>query len=144
LTNEESNKGKDKLLVDTDIGDANLTSGKWLSFKEAGTCYLYFNKPVAVQQMIVHAFVNMDAYIFHPAKIEVWGGMDKSKLKLLNSYQKAPPTKKDEDGLIEPKISFTPTTVNCIKLVIHPLSKIPRWHPKIYPPKAFISEVFLY
>ncbi len=144
VANEESNKGKDKLLVDADIGDANLTSGKWLGFKETGTSYLYFNKPVTVQQLIVHAFVNMDAYIFHPAKIEVWGGMDKSKLKLLNSYQKTPPTKKDEEGLVEPRISFASTTVKCIKLVIHPLSKIPRWHPKSYPPKAFISEVFIY
>lgn len=144
VTNEKENKGKDKLLFDGDIGDKNPNSVKWLRFKETGTYYLYFKELVTVRQVILNAFVGMDAYIFHPAKIEVWGGMDKTKMKLLNTLRNHPPLKSDEEGMIQPAINFNATRLKYIKLVVHPVSTIPAWHPKLFPPKAHVSEVFLY
>ncbi|MEJ7770142.1 MAG: hypothetical protein WKF89_20155, partial [Chitinophagaceae bacterium] len=129
---------------DAEIGDGNLGSGKWLRFKEAGTYHLYFKEPVTVRQVILNSFVGMEAYVFHPAKVEVWGGMDNTKMKLLKTLQKTPPEKDDEQGMVQPKIDFAATKLKYIKLVIHPVTTIPAWHPKLYPPKAHISEVFLY
>jgi hypothetical protein len=144
ITKEESNKGKDKLLFDSEIGDDNQSSGRWLRFKEPGYYYLFFNQPVTVEQVIMHAYVNMEAYIFHPAKIEVWGGMDKAKLKLLNRLQKPSPQKTDEEGMIPVEVKFPSAKVKFLKLVINPVSTNPSWHPKEYPPKAHLSEVLLY
>ena len=144
VTNEKENKGKDKLLFDAEIGDGNLGSGKWLRFKEAVTYYLFFKEPVTVRQVRLNAFVRMEAYVFHPAKVEVWGSLEKTKMKLLNTLREAPPEKDDEQGMVQPKIDFAAAKLKYIKLVIYPLSAIPAWHPKLNPAKAHISEVFLY
>lgn len=87
-----------------------------------------FKKPVLVSSFGLHYMIEEDTGIFPPEQVEVWGGNDPHKLKLLTKFTATLPAKGDKPKLAFASGSFKPQTVSYLKIVAKPLSKIPAWH----------------
>jgi len=80
-----------------------------------------------------------------PAEVEIWGGDDEGKLKLLKRVKPAQPTEKEKnvvrvEGL---KIELVPSVYKVYKVVAKNVTKLPTWHPgKGDKGWIFIDEVF--
>jgi hypothetical protein len=88
---------------------------------------------------------DLNAYIFPPVKIEIWGGNNSKKLKKL--YQLIPKAQKKDSvnaEMLSYKCSFVNTAVGYLKVVATPIARLPKWH-KAKGEKGwiFIDEIFL-
>jgi hypothetical protein len=80
-----------------------------------------------------------------PEEIEVWGGDDKNKLKLLKKVIPRQPTKNEQNAVqIEGvNIKLEPSAYKWYKIVAKNVSKLPSWHPgKGDKAWVFIDEIF--
>jgi hypothetical protein len=92
----------------------------------------------------VSALVDIPSYILPPQKIEVWGGKNKGKLVLLKTLQPDQPSGDKPGYLFGYNLQFDSTEVDCLKLVVIPVSKLPSWHRgKGEQGWIFIDEIFL-
>lgn len=132
-------------LINLEKGDLNFRSGKWLGYKENGMeAMLYFKKGVQLSSVAVSALVDMGSYIMPPQKIEVWGRKGKGKMVLLKTLQPDQPAGNKPSYLFGYNLQFNSTEVDCLKLVVMPLSKLPAWHPgKGQQAWVFVDEIFL-
>jgi hypothetical protein len=135
-----------KVLRDGIKSNGDFKNGKWVGIREGPLVgLLRFEKPVNSRKVSVSMLQNVGASIFPPVRVEVWGGMEPEKLKLLGSQKLAVPAEKDprnEDKLYE--FSYEPTTVKYIKVVAVPLAKLPAWHSsKGEPAWVFMDEVLV-
>ncbi|SEW42454.1 FN3 associated domain-containing protein [Chitinophaga arvensicola] len=119
-----------KTLCDGQKGGLDQGNGKWLGYvKEPMTALLLFKQPVPLQSVSVGILRNINGYIFPPAQLEIWGGVDAQHLKLLKRVVPAPGKKEDPAASMEVAGTFPVTPVSCIKLVLSPVEKLPLWHP---------------
>ena len=134
---------KPDLLTDNDLGDINFGIGGWLGYRKTDAAYyLYFNKAVTVQHVLLNMLKNTDQYIFPPVRLEVWGGIDKQHMKQLGALTLQIPKKNEPPVLIQPQIGFAATEVKCLKIVAQPIKSLPSWHQgKGERGWIFISEI---
>jgi hypothetical protein len=80
-----------------------------------------------------------------PGSIEVWGGEEKNNLKLIGKLSPAQPDTIKPIYLKGYEVKCKPSSgIHVIKLVVTPLSKLPKWHPgKGEKAWIFADEVFL-
>jgi hypothetical protein len=144
ISNDPGGKGKESKLFDTEIGDLNLSSGSWQELKQPATYILHFKQPVTLRQVTLNTFVRMEWDIFPAAKFEVWGGMEKDRLRKLSQWQQPVAAKMEDPDLRQPAVSFEAEEMKFLKVVIHPVAVIPAWRPsKGKPSRVFISEIVL-
>ena len=125
--------GGARLLSDAVLGDFNYGDGGYLGYhKNEASWYLYFDTKVSVHSVLLNMLENTGAYIFPPATVEVWGGMDKKHLRLLASMAPQLPVR-DTTALLQEKIAFAVTRVKCLKIIARPVPKNPI---KPVPPTA--------
>lgn len=121
-----------KVLADGVKSTGDFKNGKWTGFMdEPLTALLSYKNPVTAQKISLSMLQNVGASIFPPVKLEVWGGMEADKLKLLGTQKPPMPTEKEPNNgekLFE--VSFTPTPIRYIKVVAVPIAKLPAWHPQ--------------
>lgn len=132
------------VLLDGQLGDfANYANGEWFGYqKNEAAYYLLFKNPVTVKSVLLSMMQNLGGHIFPPVKIEVWGGMNKDDLKRLGRITRPVPAKSERSRLIQDRVSFTPASVQCIKLVVEPVKSLPAWHDaKGNPGWVFVSEI---
>lgn len=126
------NGKKGKVLADGVKGGGDFKNGKWTGFMdEPLTALLSYKSPVTAQKISLSMLQNVGASIFPPVKLEVWGGMEADKLKLLGTQKPPMPTEKEPNNgekLFE--VSFEPTPIRYIKVVAVPIAKLPAWHPQ--------------
>ncbi|CAL1516744.1 hypothetical protein MMC2321_00467 [Chitinophaga sp. MM2321] len=136
-------KANAMLLVDEDLGGMDFGNGQWMGYqKNDAACYLYFNHATNVQQVLLNTLKRLDQHIFPPAKIEVWGGIEKNKLKLLGKITPGIPAAKEKNTLNQEKISFPIASVKVLKIIATPLKALPQWHAdKGKPGWTFLSEI---
>ncbi len=73
-----------KTLMDAEKGDFNYANGKWLGYvSKPMDAIAVFKEPVSLKSISFSTFRHIDAYIFPPEGIEVWGGTDKQNMRLL-------------------------------------------------------------
>ena len=135
-----------KTLIDLDKSDLNFGNGKWLAYRQNPMeAILVFGKPVEVKDITLSMLKNVGGFIFPPASVEIWGGLEQNKLKLLRKIDPKQPDKKsknEENLAID--CSFDPTTVKFIKVFLKPVAKLPPWHAgKGEKAWIFIDEVFV-
>lgn len=124
----------------------NFTENSWLGFKEDPMIALfYFDNPQPINSISISYNKKVQSYIMPPVEVEVWGGDDKNKLKLLKKI-KPPQATKEElnvnriEGLM---INIPPTYAHYYKLVAKNIPKLPSWHPgKGDKGWVFIDEIF--
>jgi len=127
---DPSYRGSSSILTDLLTGGTNFKNGSWLGWRQAPMEMLFeFTEPVAVQNVSLNVLVEVSSYIMPPQRVEVWGGDDKNKLRLLGTVDPKQPLKEEPafaQGVI---CRFTKTTVRYVKLVAKPVASLPAWHP---------------
>jgi uncharacterized membrane protein len=147
LPADEQYKGDGpKTLNDLVKGEtSNFKSGKWLGFRKNKMESLFlFVSPTSVKSVTLSTLVDIGGYIMPPVRVEVWGGVDAGKLKLLGHVTPQQPTMVQPAFLKPFELNFKPVTVKYVKIVAMPVSKLPAWHPgKGDKGWVFVDEVFI-
>jgi len=132
-------------LDDGKLGSLNYRDGMWLAYRvEPMEAFFYFNKESKVSSVTVSSVVDINSYLMPPQEIEVWGGNDKAALHLLKRLQPKQPSKAIPTYLTSYDVTFTPSEIKVLKLVLKPLIKLPAWHKgKGDKGWIFTDEVFL-
>ena len=132
-------------LDDGKLGSLNYRDGMWLAYRvEPMEAFFYFNKESKVSSVTVSSVVDINSYLMPPKEIEVWGGNDKAALHLLKRLQPKQPSKAIPTYLTSYDVTFTPSEIKVLKLVLKPLIKLPAWHKgKGDKGWIFTDEVFL-
>jgi len=132
-----------KLLTDRDLGTLNFFDGKWVASQKDIGVVMQFKKPVNITSVGVNCMRNMGSQIFFPSEIEVWGGADKDKLKLLGHIKIDKPLKNDPVVIQAEECKLSAGgLVSCLKVVVKPLPKLPVWDKAKDKPYIFIDELF--
>ncbi|WP_018615588.1 FN3 associated domain-containing protein [Segetibacter koreensis] len=140
---DEKYKGPGKLLDDRDIGDVNFGNGQWLGYtKNDAVFYLYFNKAVQVESVLLTILKSTGSHIFPPSSLEVWGGMEKNHCKQLGQLHPKMPAKDEPPSVVPEQVTFASTPVKYLKIIAKPIKSLPQWHSsKGKPGWTLVSEV---
>jgi hypothetical protein len=87
-----------------------------------------FKKPVKVSSVGLHYMIEEDTGIFPPEVVEIWGGTDPNRLKLLTTFRPALPKKGDTPSIKLSEGAFAPQNITYLKVIAKPLASIPDWH----------------
>jgi hypothetical protein len=145
IPNEKYRADGAKTLTDGDLGGTNADNSKWLGLQTDLGVMMYFNKPVKLHSLTLNCLKAIGGQIFLPDEMQVWGGTDKTHLKLMGTVKTGEQKKNDPvivEGITCALSASAP--VSCIKLVAKPIYKLPAWHyGKGKPSWIFTDEVFL-
>ncbi len=118
-----------RTLVDLQKSDMSAGSGKWLGFRNNNLeAMLFFTKPVQLHSVTLSMLKDLNAYIFPPTEVEIWGSDTGGKMKLLAHVSPRRPVKGEANEIIPVDCSFAPREVSQLKVVAKPLDKLPVWH----------------
>ena len=142
---EQYKDAKNKTLIDLVKGNNSFRSGKWVAFRQNKMeALLIFNQPSEISSITMSSLIDIGGYIMPPQSIEVWGGDESKKLKLLGRIIPEQP------AMVKPsyqkgfEVKFNTATVKYIKVVAVPVAKLPKWHPgKGDRGWIFTDEVFV-
>lgn len=134
-----------KSLSDRQTGNFELASGKWLGFRYNNMeLLMLFKQPVKMKAVTLNTMRNTRSYIFPPQRVEIWGGPQPDKLRLLKKVIPAQPGKKDGGAFIDITCRFPEQEINCLKIVAVPVPKLPQWHDgKGKKAWVFVDEILL-
>lgn len=127
-------------LIDKDLGTLNLDS-KWIyAVKKEMILNVQFLRPTPVHTIGINCMRIVAYQIVFPSDIEIWGGTDKDKLKLLSKLN-IPMPKKNDPNLIKDIVCklATDKPLAFLKIRIKPLEKMPSWAP----PKSTDADVYI-
>jgi uncharacterized membrane protein len=143
--NERYRDERNKLLIDREKGLADFRSGTWVAFRENSMeCLLAFSNRVNIQSVGLSGLVDVGSFIMPPASIEIWGGDDPARLKLLGRLRPPQPDKQVPSFSKNFECSFKPVQVKYVKVVADPVAKLPAWHPgKGQKGWVFVDEVLV-
>lgn len=133
------------ILTDTQKGDLNFRSGKWMGYKGISMqALLYFDTAQSISSVNVSNLIDIGSYIMPPQQIEVWAGNDPGHLRLIKKINPEQPAKSTMSYMKGFELSFEPVKEKYLKVVVVPVSKLPAWHPgKGDKGWAFVDEIFL-
>ena len=115
-------------LYDLVKSDPGRGSGKWLGFRDNSLeALLFFRQMVQVTSVSLGMLRDVRGFIFPPENVEIWGGTDKNKLKLLSHVSPKPSVKGDPNDNFPITCEFAQANVNFIKIIAKPISKLPTW-----------------
>jgi len=101
---------------------------------------LVFDHPSDISVVTVSSIVDTASYLMPPQSLEVWGGDEPTRLKLLKRItpvqppKPARPSKPGQPAKVQPAylklydLAFKMVTVRYLKLVANPVPKLPKWH----------------
>jgi len=132
-------------LIDGKKGTLNFRDGSWLGYQENDMqAYLYFDKPAALSSVSFSTIVDIGSYIMPAYELEVWGGLNKSDLKLLKKIRPPQPSEQVPIYMAGFDCRFPKQQVAVLKVVAKPVPKLPSWHPgKGTRGWVFIDEIFM-
>jgi uncharacterized membrane protein/mono/diheme cytochrome c family protein len=87
-----------------------------------------FYKPVTVSSVGFRYMIEEDTGIFPPELVEIWGGNDPAKLRLLAKVKASLPAKGDKPIIKSIYAKFKPETVSYLKIIGRPVVEMPEWH----------------
>ena len=135
-----------KTIIDLEKSELDFANGKWLGFrKNAMEAELFFAKPVEASSITFSFFQDVGGYVFPPASVEVWGGVNETNMKLLSKVNPKQPGKESTNKEnLAVQCGFSRREVKYIKFLLKPVAKLPDWHPaKGDKAWIFIDEVFV-
>ncbi len=131
-------------LSDYATGDPEFRFGKWLGFQTDMKLLLQFHKPVLLREVAIQMLKNNGNDIFPPVELQIWGGVERNHLKLLNTSIPKKSVKGELPSLFLETCRFPATRLNYIKIIAVSVKNAPVWG---YPPKKpgwiFADEIFL-
>ena len=137
-----------RTFFDGELGGHNANSPAWANnwagfFKNEMALVTEFRQPILLSEVALNTLIESENNIFPPARVEVWGGPSKDKLKLITTFTPLQPDKANKPviKLIEGK--FKPHEVSYLKIIAQPTA-LPEWHRgKGKPALLLVDEVFL-
>lgn len=145
---DEKYKGNGAIsFFDDKKGPAESYSDEaWLGFREKPLAALfYFDTAKIISSISISYNKSVQSYIMPPETIEIWGGEEKDRLRLLKKFIPTP-IGKDELNMVRAegiKIDFPPASHKWYKIVVRNISKLPHWHPgKGEKGWVFVDEIF--
>lgn len=134
-------------LVDNKKGvTENFKDTAWLGYREKPfAAQFYFDHPPAINSVTISYGKHVAAFILPPVSIEVWGGEDSSRVRLLKKQQTVAVTKEQlNDMRIEGiKVEIPESRFRYYRVIINNITKLPAWHPgKGERGWVFIDEIF--
>lgn len=133
-----------KTLIDDQLGNFDIQNGKWIGYQDNMALILYFNKPMPVQSISLHLMKKISSHILPPEEIEIWGGTDEKKLRLLHTIKNKMPAKDEPDSFFKIDSKLNTPLISCIKITGKNFKKLPEWHSgKGQPAWVFIDEILL-
>ncbi len=150
LINEPNEKYKGEgaaTLIDAKKGLAeNFNDPAWLGFREKPFAALfYFDTKETIRSISISYNKSIQSYLMPPAEIEIWGGEEKDKMKLLKKLFPQQPAKEEvnmvrTEGI---KADIGPSAFKYYKIIAKNVSVLPAWHPgKGDKAWVFIDEIF--
>lgn len=133
-------------LFDQKVGDTDFRTPQWVAFREnPAEIWLYFAAPRKINEVTLSGLLDIGSYIMPPSDVEIWGGMEKNKLILL---QKIKPEQPRALGGATKKtaylLRFPARPLHYVKIIARPLSRLPNWHPgKGDRGWVFLDEIFI-
>lgn len=125
----------------------NLKSPLWLGFKDQPLdAWFYFDEnPPVIHEVTLSIAKNIGSRAFPPAKIEVWGGADTTKMEKIASVMPKQPSTYEPNEIKGFRLALPNTNFRCYRIIARPIARTPDWHyEKQYGPRIVIDEVFFY
>ncbi len=135
-----------KTLFDLELGERNISNGKWLGYKDSDLEFVVgFRERKTLYSASFNALINLGAYIFPIKSITVTGSVDGKNFISVASINFPESKKGDPNETKSFEIEFPENaSFKFYKFKVTNLKKIPDWHPaKRTPAWVFIDEVFL-
>jgi uncharacterized membrane protein len=127
--NEKYKDADGKLLTDHTVGEASYNIGGWVAFRENRMeCLLSFSTLTTIKSVGISGLVDVGSYIFPPASVQIWGGIDSNHLKLLGQLQPEQPGKSLPSYTKNFECTFKAVAVKYVKIIADPVAKLPAWH----------------
>jgi uncharacterized membrane protein len=122
--------GEGKMLVDLEKGETNFRLGNWLAWRKTRMeTLMQFTRPETVKSITLSLLIDAGSYIMPPSVVEIWGGNNIKKMKLLNRTTPQQPTKVEPAFLRGFEYKFDPAAVKYIKVIAIPVARLSAWHP---------------
>ncbi len=135
-----------KTLIDYELGENNISNGKWLAYRESDMEFVIgFKEIQTLNSAHFNAFVDLGAHIFPINSIAVLGSNDGEKYRNIASTRFPQVAKNEPRGANTYSCNFAkPASYKYYKFVVSNLKKMPEWHAaKGKPAWIFIDELFL-
>jgi len=125
-------------------GAATLTNNKkgftddhrdiaWIGFRENPmNAEFEFADDADIKNITLSYDYNVDAWLFAPLKIEVWGGEDQQHMQLVKQLRPDQP-KKSEPRRNSAIVIPIETSYKYYKIIAWPVPELPKWHPSNEP-----------
>ncbi|MGC4036773.1 MAG: FN3 associated domain-containing protein [Chitinophagaceae bacterium] len=112
-------------FYDSKLGVIGANNPAWANFwagvhvNDLGVAY-FFKNPATISSFGLHYMVEEETGIYPPAEIQLWGGDDEKKLKLLTTIKPKMPAKHEAASLKLADAYFKPQTVSYLKIIAKP------------------------
>lgn len=132
-------------LFDHKKAGISYNDSLWLGFREEPMILeVSWPEPKVLSQVALSVLVDVDAYIFPPTRIEVWGGLEMNKLRRIGVLQQKMPATSIPAALRFFNCEVNPAPVRYLHIKASPLPVLPAWHPgKGDKGWIFVDEVVL-
>jgi hypothetical protein len=135
-----------KTLIDGVKGNADqYRDASWLGYRNNPFVaeFDFQNLSPSFKNITISYGRNIDAYLFPPAEVEVWGGSSKQKISLIKKISVPQPVSSESVKVEALIIPLENTKCNYYKVVCKPVDKLPKWHRgKGEKGWFFIDEIF--
>lgn len=131
-------------LMDNKSGGTNHGNKAWLGFdSDSVVVDLFLEKGISVSKVLLHGLNNQPAWIFPPARVDVYSVEENKTLLLKSQSFETIKEAKTETKAIW--IDLPATTVKQLRMVVFPIAALPDWHPgKGSKAWVFMDEIKLY
>lgn len=133
-----------KTLTDSQLGNNDIQSGKWIGYNDNLALMLFFKEQTPIKSVSFHIMKKVPSHILPPQELEIWGGTDEKNLRLLKTIKNPMPVKDEADAFIKMDAKFESQPISCIKITGKNFKKLPEWHPaKGQPAWVFLDEILV-
>lgn len=121
----------------------NFHTGEWIGFCGHDLeAVIDLGRPTAVSRVGLHTCVEKGSWVFDARALVVSGSTDGTTYAELGSETYPAMTAQDPNRIYSHSLTFTPTTVRYLKVLVRSEHDIPAWHPgKGYPGFLFVDEI---
>lgn len=123
-----------------------LTEPAWLGYRHNPfEATFEFDPTITLHKVVLSYADNNGSYLMPPEQVEVWSGSTEGTVRLIKTDKAEQPTGYRAQGLRFVTIELPEGHYPFLKIVAHPVAKLPTWHTgKGEKGWFFIDEVFFY
>ncbi|MEZ4958972.1 MAG: chitobiase/beta-hexosaminidase C-terminal domain-containing protein [Saprospiraceae bacterium] len=131
-------------LVDWKKGSLDFHQPAWMGFSgEDVVAILEFEHAIEISKVTASVLLNLGAWIFPPAGMEVYDSQDGQSFELLGKKETDSPGQDAKAGFEYFQLSFAPQQCKFLKVILKKQPSLPAWHPGNGSPAwLFVDEIW--